>query len=250
MTKLWRTVVRYPPTWLVVVLSLGLGAALVSWFSPGVVGTLVIGGLVAVVLGVWPVAMQLSGTFGRLARREEQRRLAATDPLPALRAELARLPGRRPLEQFDDVREQGDNLTAILGRRLDAGEVTYARYLTATRSVVDAVTHNLSEVALAHQSISTIEVPGVERRLAELTGAPGAPAEQERQSLTARLQLSREQQERIDALLAENESAMTALARTTTTIGRTTTGGPPVVVAGAMAELETLAERASRYASG
>jgi hypothetical protein len=245
----WRTLASYPPTWLAVALTGAAAAVLWWWFSPGPGQALLLAGCAALTLAAWPVAVGVTGTVRRLRRRAAERRDAGADPVPALRRDLARLPDPRPAQQLTAVIEKGDNFTDVLGRRLDAGEMTYARYLTAGRQVVAAVVHNLSEVSLAYESIRTIDAPGVERRLAELRPATGRAAERECHTLVARLDLWRSQQERIDDLLADNEAAMTALAATATAISRTPMGTPAADSDVATAELEGLAERASRYAA-
>lgn len=245
----WRAVASYPPTWLVLALTAGATAASWVWFSPGFVQALVLVGLAGGTLLAWPVAMAVSGTTRRLRRRDAERRDAGVDPVPALRRDLARLPDARPLQQLEAVVDKGQNLTEVLGRRLDAGEMTYARYLTAGRQVVSAVVTNLSEVSLAYESVRTIDAPGVDRRLRDLQSAHGRAAERERHTLTARLDLWRAQQERIDDLLADNEAAMTALDATATAISRTPMGMSATDSDAATAELEGLAARASRYAA-
>ncbi|MGF1664482.1 MAG: hypothetical protein ACFCVG_18805 [Kineosporiaceae bacterium] len=245
----WRTLASYPPTWLAVALTGAGTAALWWWFAPGPVPGLILVGCGILVLAAWPVAAGVTGTVGGLRRRAAERRDAGADPVPALRRDLARLPDPRPAQQLTAVLDKGDNFTDVLGRRLDAGEMTYARYLTAGRQVVAAVVHNLSEVSLAFESIRTIDAPGVERRLRELQPGTGRAAERERHTLMARLDLWRSQQERIDDLLADNEAAMTALAATATAISRTPMGTPAADSDVATAELEGLAERASRYAA-
>ncbi len=248
----WRRVVRYPPTWLTLALTVAVVVVVTVWFEPGTGPLLVLLGLAMFVLLAWPVTVALTGTVGRLRRRELERADVATgqDAEQALRAELAAVPDPRPLQQLDAVHSKAENLEAVLGRRLDAGEVTYARYASAGEQVVRAVQHNLAEVALAHRSISTIDAPSVERRLAQLSGTTGAAAERERSSLQDRLGLWRTQQERMADLLAQNEDAMTAVDRTATTISATPMGGQAADAEAAMADLEALAERTARYADG
>jgi hypothetical protein len=245
----WRTLASYPPTWLAVTLTGAATVVLWWWFAPGPGQALALVGCAVVVIAAWPVAAGVTGTVRRLRRQAAERRDAGADPIPALRRDLARLPDPRPSQQLTAVLERGENFTDVLGRRLDAGEMTYARYLTAGRQVVAAVVHNLSEVSLAYESVRTIDAPGVERRLRELQPAAGRAAERERHTLTARLDLWRSQQERIDDMLVDNEAAMTALAATATAISRTPMGTPAADADVATAELESLAERASRYAA-
>ena len=56
------------------------------------------------------------------------------------------------------------------------------------------------------------------------------------------------QRRRIAQLLAQNESALTALDRTTTALADAPIGKKPADADAAMAELEALADRAGEYA--
>ena len=60
------------------------------------------------------------------------------------------------------------SLINVLQRRLDAGELTYARYLSTSQQVFSSALDNLHEIAVAYESISTIDETYIDRRLAEL----------------------------------------------------------------------------------
>ncbi len=252
MSNWWRTVGQYPATWLVVALVGAAEWALFDWFSPGVFGSLGLGAVGLVSLASWPVVMSATGTV--LARQlagsrdlDDQK-----DRLMALERQLSLLPDDRPARQLAAIKEKRSGLVDVLSRRLDAGEMTYARYLGSTETVFASVLDNLEEVSLSLRSIDAIDLNYVERRLAELDDAvdSGAATERERTSLVDRRDLRRSQQTKVADLLAQNESAMTAIDRTTTALADAPIGKTPADAEAAMAALEDLARRTGRYATG
>ena len=138
----------------------------------------------------------------------------------------------------------------MLQRRLDAGELTYARYLSTSQQVFSSALGNLHEVAVANESISTINETYIDRRLAELADDDSdvESAERERATLERRREMRTSQRRRIAQLLAQNESALTALDRTTTALADVPIGKKPEDAEAAMAALEELADRAVKYA--
>jgi hypothetical protein len=143
----------------------------------------------------------------------------------------------------------------VLQRRLDAGELTYSRYLATSQQVYNSALHNLQEVAVAHESISSIDDGYIDRRLAELNADADADSDddasvaRERSTLEARRELAVVQRRKIAHLLAQNESALTALNRTTTALADVPIGKRPEDAEAAMAALEELADRAADYAT-
>ena len=136
----------------------------------------------------------------------------------------------------------------MLQHRLDAGELTYARYLATSQQVFSSALDNLHEVAVASESISTIDETYIDRRLTELASDDSDPeaAERERATLERRREMRATQRRSIAQLLAQNESALTALDRTTTALADVPIGKKPDDADAAMAELEALADRAGR----
>ena len=81
-----------------------------------------------------------------------------------------------------------------------------------------------------------------------MTTAIPTAAERERATLERRRDLRHTQRRRIAQLLAQNESALTALDRTTTALADVPIGKKPEDADAAMAELEALADRTGDYA--
>jgi hypothetical protein len=203
-------------------------------------------GVIAVAL--WPIAISATGALRR--RQHLARPLPPVNDLELrdLADELDGLADPRPAYQLQAIRQKRDGLVAVLGRRMDAGELTYARYESAAQQVFLAVISNLREIAIARRSISAIDTEYVNARLAEL-GADDTPdARAESSSLEDRRALATTQEAKISYLLAQNESAMTLLDRTSTALADAPIGLTPQATEAALAALRELADRAGRYA--
>ena len=251
MTGWGKAVLTYPPTWLAAII---LGATV--WLVLEVIDPPAFMVIVLVVLAVlavvaWPFTMSATGTLAKL--QFEVPRVEEVDPaeIAALRTELGTLADTQPTEQLDALLQKRASLINVLQRRLDAGELTYARYLATSQQVFSSALDNLREVAVASESISTIDETYIDRRLAELTADDSDPDAEarERATLERRRELRHTQRRRIAQLLAQNESALTALDRTTTALADVPIGKKPEDADAAMAELEALADRTGDYAT-
>ena len=249
--KSWsRSVVSYPPTWIAAVL---LGATVwivLTIIDPsGVfVAILIVLALLAII--AWPFTMSASGTLAKLQFEIPRVEEVDQEEIAALRAQLEPLDDSQPTEQLDALLQKRQSLINVLQRRLDAGELTYARYLSTSQQVFSSALGNLHEVAVANESISTINETYIDRRLAELADDDSdvESAERERATLERRREMRTSQRRRIAQLLAQNESALTALDRTTTALADVPIGKKPEDAEAAMAALEELADRAVKYA--
>lgn len=250
MKSWWRAVVSYPPTWIAAVI---LGATVwlvLEIIDPSAVFAAVLVGLAIVAVVAWPFTMSATGTLSKL--QFEVPRVEEVDPadIATLRAELDALADTQPAEQLEALLQKRQSLITVLQRRLDAGELTYGRYLATSQQVFRSSLDNLQEIALASESISTIDETYIDRRLAELADDDSdvESAERERATLERRRELRSAQRRKIAQLLAQNESAMTALDRTTTALADVPMGRKPEDAEAAMAALEELADRAAKYA--
>lgn len=250
VTSWTKAIVRYPPTWIAaVVLGATVWLVLTVLDPPGVLVVVLIV-LALLAAAAWPFTMSATGTLTKL--QFEVPRVEEVDPaeIAALRAELDALVDTQPTEQLDALLSKRQSLINVLERRLDAGELTYARYLATSQQVFTSALDNLHEVAVAYESISTIDEPYIARRLAELDAddSDAESADRERATLERRRELRNDQRRRIAKLLAQNESALTALNRTTTALADVPIGKKPEDADAAMAALEELADRAAKYA--
>ncbi len=243
-------VLSYPPTWIAVAVVIAAELLLFSWFGPGLVMALVFI-LVGVLAGAaWPLIMTMTG--------ETQRRMYPISDMTAddvgmleqLRLDLEKVECEQGLAQMRMLREKRDNLAEVLGRRLNAGELTYGRYVGTAQGVYLAAIDNLHETAVALQSIRAIDHEYVDRRLTELTEADDAEADailRERTSLEDRRSMREQKMTRAAALLAQNESAMTVLDKTAGAVADAPIGQTPSDADAAMEQLDELASRIERY---
>lgn len=252
MRTWWQTMISYPLTWVVATIVVATVAALLVLLEPPGFMVAVLVGLAAVALAGWPLALTMTGTLNRLQFSLPQITAVDEDEMEKLVEELKELEDTRPTKQLKSLTQKRDNLADVLGRRLDAGEVTYARYLTTAQQVYESTLENLHEVAVAQRSISAIDGEYIDSRLAELSAhvTRTEADDSERKSLEGRRALRDSQQQKVAALLAENEAAMTLLDRTATSLANAPIGRTPEDAKAAMAALEELADRASRYATG
>ncbi len=251
MKSWWRAVISYPPTWLAaVVLGVTVWAMIALFDPPGIlVGVLV--GLAFLAAVGWPLTMSATGTLAQLQFAIPRVQEIDPEELAALTTELHALPDSQPYEQLEALQQKRRSLVNVLERRLDAGELTYSRYLATSQQVFNSALHNLHEVAVAYESISTIDEAYIDRRLAELDDddLDDASVTRERSTLEQRRELGSTQRRKIAQLLAQNESALTALNRTTTALADVPIGKRPEDADAAMAALEELADRATKYAT-
>jgi hypothetical protein len=246
----WRAVVKYPATWLALALVVGAVWAILVWFQPPTVIAVIVVVLGVIAVAVWPLAMSATGTLTRLQVEIPKLKDVDAAELSALQRELEALDDERPIHQLRAMRDKRNNLVDVLNRRLDAGELTYARYLTTAQQVYLSALDNLHEIAISLRSISTIDRPYIETRLADLHSRSSDSAQSERASIEGRLELLTSQEDKVARLLAQNESGMTAMDRTATALADAPIGRTPEDAEAAMEALEELAQRAMKYVTG
>lgn len=252
MKTWWNTVASYPPTWVVVAATIAAEWFAFSWFRPGLGGAAILAALGVVGLGTWPVVLAATGTVAKLQLARRAALENDRSHLIALAKELEALSDPRPARQLKAIQEKRRGLVDVLGKRLDAGEMTFARYLDSVEQVHSSVIANLGEVALALRSITALDEQYVDTRLAEIhaEASDSAAAAREKTSLEDRRALQDAQERKVADLLAQNEAAMTAIDRTTTALADAPIGRPVEDAEEAMTALEELAARASKYATG
>lgn len=252
MKNWWQAMMSYPATWAVVTVVVGTVAAILVLLEPPGFMIAVLFGLAALSLVGWPLTLSVTGTLNRLQFSLPQLTDVDEAEMAKLIQEVGALEDPRPARQLKSLTQKRDNLADVLGSRLDSGELTYARYLTTAQQVYESTLENLHEVAVAQRSISAIDGEYIDNRLAELSSktALGEADERERASLEGRRDLRNSQVNKVAALLAENEAAMTLLDRTAASLANAPIGRTPEEAKAAMAALEELADRASRYATG
>lgn len=249
MTSWWKAVVGYPPTWVAIGAVILAVAATLLLLEPAPLMTVVVVGVGVVFVVVWPLILSATGTLKQLQFDTPRLPEVSETELRLLGDRLERLDDPRPAYQLAAIVEKRDNLVAMLDLRLQAGELTYARYQSTAQQVYLAVISNLREVDVAMGSISTIDPDYIDTRLAALRNEADESTEAEVSSLEDRRALATTQQAKVTYLLAQNESAMTLLDRTSTALADAPIGIAPQDAEAAMDALKDLADRAGKYAT-
>jgi hypothetical protein len=249
MTSWWKAVASYPPSWVAIgAVVVAVAATLLLLEPPPLLAAaaVVLGGLCIV---AWPLILSATGTLKRLQFETPRLPDVSETELRLLGDRLERLDDPRPAYQLSAIGEKRDNLVATLDRRLQTGELTYARYQSTAQQVYLAVISNLREVDVAMGSISTIDPEYIDARLASLRSESDESTQAEISSLEDRRALATTQQAKVTWLLAQNESAMTLLDRTSTSLADAPIGLAPQDAEAAMDALKELADRAGKYAT-
>lgn len=242
-----RAFLFHPQSWLAGLLVVLLTGSFFLWFQPGPAMGAAMLALAGALLLAWPLILVLH-------RQPADRKADALPDLTQLKADLEELGFARGLDQLALLEEKMDNLTAVLNRRLNAGELTFGRYLQGAREVHLSALDNLHDAAINLRSVSTIRESNIRERLAELGNGKILTREQrgERETLEQRKALLDRQMTKVDDLLAKNESALTVIDNTAAALAetRTSRGHGSTDADTAMRELEALAARAAKYAHG
>ena len=155
------------------------------------------------------------------------------------------------IQQLEKLQEKFDNFVAILDRSLSGGELTYGRYLGIVEQVYLSSLDNLEQAVSSLESIRTIDTGEIDRRLHDIQ-ADGIITDHEtveQDSLNKRRDLHEQQLDRVAALVAQNEQAMTRLDLTAAAIAniRTVSGQATMDMESAMTELQELIDRVHKY---
>ncbi|MCZ7529760.1 MAG: hypothetical protein M5U31_05105 [Acidimicrobiia bacterium] len=252
MKKSFSTVVSYPPTWFAAVVVIVGVLMMIRFFEPPLLITLFLVAMGAALLLVWPLTMSATGTIDKLEFSKHDTSEEDRKEREELERQLRELGCEQGADQLRMLGTRLESLTEVLRERLNAGEMTYSRYLGTAHNVYSGSVDKLREVAISLRSVSNIDEDRLDSRLAELeSGGDAGKRREEIATLENRRALRDRQTERVEKLLAQNETAITALDTTATAladapIGREHASEDADV---AVAELEALAVRASKYAS-
>lgn len=206
-------------------------------------------------LALWARWMAHSAAFARLRYDLTREAHEARAPMLAqLNSDLRQLGSAQGVAQLDQLQRKFDSMISVLARRLDAGELTYSRYLGTAEQVYLSAIDNLHDVAISLRSVSTIERDKLDDRLSDLRGAaaqPGPSSQREIDTLEQRRSLLAQQTNKVSNLLVQNETALTALDHASTALAdaRIGKGNASVELEHALQDLDQLARRADRYAA-
>jgi hypothetical protein len=241
-------------TWAAAATVVALEAGFIAWFQPSLAMTAAALGLGVALLALWLPLLVRSEAFAKgMMRLPEEFEAEQREKLKILTSDFEELAFEQGGAQLRLLKEKIDNLAEVLKRRLNAGELTYGRYLGMAEQVYLSALDNLHESAVALRSISTIDPDYIEGRLDELRSNRSPTSDQEREftALQSRSALFAKQRQRVDGLIAQNEAALTVLDKTASALAETkmSKGHADMDAESAMAELELLAKRTGRYAS-
>ena len=250
----WKPIFSHPLTWLALLAVAGGEAWFLDRFRPPIQMTAASLAIGAALLILWASMLVRSDAFvALLYRLSEKVRRSRLVQLEALDSDLRGIGSEQGIQQLRLLGEKLDTFTEVLKRRLNAGELTFARYLGTAEQVYLAAIDNLQDISVALTSVRTIDKKYIESRLAELRapGHAGDDRHRELASLEERKALLERQLGKVAKLFAKNESAMTALDNTASVLADTRMGREhaSMETAQAMSELEALANRTHKYAS-
>lgn len=245
-------ILRSPFTWLALLVCILFDGSFWVWFEPPWMVGLASVAVAAGVFSLWPVFYVRSDqyvktVFGLGEELEGAEARSATE----LMEEFKRLGFGDGGDQVQTLRQKYRNLADVLGKRLDAGELTYRRYLGMAESVYLAAMENLRDVAITLRSISTIDPAALQLRIQDLRKEVDFPVPEAIRAIEERRRLYEEQRQQIAKLLSQTEAAMTALDHTTAALARTRTskGSTDVGIEEAMKALVDMAGRTDKYAA-
>lgn len=248
-----KALLSSPLSWVVIILCAGFAVGFTVWFQPPFLLQVGAIAVAAVMFLLWPLLFAGSAEFTQTYYRlPAEIRIDDPEHLDMLEQDLARLGATQGAEQLRKLRPLLADLREVLNQRLSSGEVTFARYMGAAEQVYLSALDNLRDVDVALRSVQSIDSAAIGQQLAQLRqlGRPSAAQQQQIDSLTERKELVDRQHKRVDDLLTQNESAITALLNAATAMANAQTQASAAVDADtAMAELERLATRAGRYAA-
>ena len=224
-----------------------------AWFDP----SLPMAGLAGVVglsaIGLWLTFMLRSKAL--VQHRYTLKQKAQEERLPHLQQlgkDLKEVSCDQGVTQLELLKRKFESMTSVLVQRLDAGELTYSRYLDTAEQVYLSAIDNLQEVAISLRSISTIDGQELEARLAELRKTGEAErALLEIETLEQRRSLHARQVDKVAHLLVQNETAMTAIDHASGALAdaRMGKGHASIELDQALRDLDQLARRAQSYAA-
>ena len=226
-----------------------LGGAFAALINPSIIALSALGLGATVGLGSWIWEFAVKGSehandFVHRYRKElEHRRQEA---LESLVSELTSIGNQEGLRQIHSFRTKYDIFVDVLDRKLTPGELTYNRYLSIAEQVFLGGLDNLESAAIALKSISAIDIKHLESEISRLQQSAG---NEKLQILEDRLKLRDEQIERVEALMLNNEKALTQLDQVSTKIAMINTqqGRSQMDLEDAMKELRRLIQRADNY---
>ncbi len=234
----------------VVVILLTAGAGFSLWWFPFSWLT-----LTAILLPLPPLLLlwrwMSKGARNRYHSRSHTRSLQDPRVLARLKENLTALGAQQSVEQLDQLSDKFEDLGKVLKLQFNEDELTYVRYQQSAEMVRISVLENIREMEVALNSVRSIDSVRLRKKLSALHKQSHQRALAETETLQKRLDVYTRQTERVQTLLLENETALTALSNTAVALAdiKSGSGGEKPDAEAAIAELERMAQRAARYQS-
>ncbi|MBI1957496.1 MAG: hypothetical protein HYS44_03520 [Candidatus Niyogibacteria bacterium] len=239
---------------------IGFAALLAPWLVAGFAFPLIMVSSAAVVVGaaswVWNFGLRRD-VFETRYIREFKERLARQSK-EALAELHERLQECRSVEGGEAIAEQAlaqlgliqgkfDAFQNMLKQKLDAGELTFGRFLATALQVYASVMNNLRSIADHLQSAGSIKIEYARKRMRELEKitAMSQNDSDEIATLKERIALYEAQIAKADGLLTENEKTMTAVDKSIAAVAEMQTDPKAGDLEFARSDLEELVRRAS-----
>ncbi|EDY81769.1 hypothetical protein VDG1235_1387 [Verrucomicrobiia bacterium DG1235] len=230
--------------------AMGLGVSF-AMFDAAWIG-IAIGGLALAGGAMWAYGF----AFGKdrmavkyLRRLREQMRREREARIQAIGDELTKLGCEAGSAQLSNLRVKYETFAAIVGEKFEEHELTFGRYLGVAEQVYLAGVDNLQKVVIQLKSVSSIDRSYIEKQIKYLDENGIQNSEADYEALRSRLRLADEAKERIDALLNQNEKAMTQLLETGSRLSSVDTapGQAKLEMDAAISELSHLSNNVEIY---
>jgi hypothetical protein len=182
----------------------------------------------------------------------EKLSVIAEKKLHNLKEDLITFKHEHGAKQLGQFKLKFDALRDILKSKFDAGQLTYNRYYTIAQEVYLAGIDNLNDVVIALKTLKSIDLKYIDTRLAELKkkDPENKAVSKEVEALLRSRQSYLAQEEKINKLIAENETALTQIDEVTVAISEITKSvnkEAQVDMENSMAALAELANRTKLY---
>jgi len=225
----------------------GLGVALVSG-SPLLIGASVVAGgtaVAALAANFFLRHDRIAGDYlkGVRERLAQERQAHIAD----LGEDLKQVAASEATRQLERLVDKMSVFHAVLGERLAATELTFARFSAIAEAVFLSAVDNLRDVHLAAKSLQAVDEDYLRQRLGQLGARDDTDGEAK--GLRDQLEHARLLRERMKSRLGQNERAMAELDRATAAVGdmKTGSGRPTLDMETAMQELARIAQRSASY---
>ena len=168
---------------------------------------------------------------------------------------LAQVNSKEGSSQFSRLSEKFHTFQTILQQKLDPSELTFGRYLGMAEQVYLGALDNLQNVADTLKMLTAIDLNYTKQRLQQLQNSDSDNSSKngskEISSLQERIALYHKQTEKVQALLAQNEAAMTKIDLTIASIAdmHSEDAQAEIDIETAMNELQRLANKAKDYST-